>query len=91
MRPSEAIAKRIIESVETGARMIYREDQSIRTHDFDLHGAAGTVAAVEVTSVTHGVVKATYAPIDRLRNPCAKDWHIHPAADASIKRISRDQ
>lgn len=38
MKPAEALAKRIIEGVEVGGRMIYREDQSVRTHDFDLRG-----------------------------------------------------
>jgi hypothetical protein len=67
MKPEEALAKRVIEAVEAGEGIIYREDQSIRTHDFDLHRKAGTVAAVEVTSVTDGVVKATHAAIDRCR------------------------
>jgi hypothetical protein len=61
MKPAEALAERIIEGVEAGARMVYREDQSVRTHDFDLHRIGGRVAAVEVTSITDGVVKATYA------------------------------
>lgn len=67
MKPAEALAKRIIEVVEAGARMVYRADQSIRTHDFDLHRAAGVAAAVEVASVNDGVVKATHAAIDRCR------------------------
>jgi hypothetical protein len=67
MKPEEALAKRVIEAIEAGEGMIYREDQSIRPHDFDLHRKAGTVAAVEVTSVTDGVVKATHAAIDRCR------------------------
>ena len=79
-------------AVEAGERMIYREDQSIRTHDFDLHRKAGTVAAIEVTSVTDGVVKATHAAIDRCRRIprilCTKDWRIHPASNANIKRIA---
>lgn len=37
MKPAEALAKPIIEGVAVGERMIYREDQSVRTHDFDLH------------------------------------------------------
>jgi hypothetical protein len=94
MKPAEALAKRIIEGVEAGARMIYREDQSVRTHDFDLHRRAGTVAAVEVTSITHGVVKATHAAIDRYRRIprrlCTKDWRIHPASDAHIKHIAEN-
>lgn len=64
MKPEEALAKRIIEGVEAGARMVYREDRSVRTHDVDLQRTAGTVAAVEVTSVTDSVVKSTYAAID---------------------------
>ena len=63
MKPAEALAKRIIEGVEVGGRMIYREDQSVRTHDFDLHRTAGTVAAVEVTSITDGTVRATFAAV----------------------------
>jgi hypothetical protein len=31
MKPEEALAKRVIEAVEAGERMIYRENQSIRT------------------------------------------------------------
>jgi hypothetical protein len=93
MNHSEALAKRVIEGVEPGARMVYREDQSIRTFDFDLHRTAAAVAAVEVTSVTDGVVKASYAAIDRCRRIprrlCAKDWRIHPASDANIKRIAK--
>jgi len=67
MKPAEALAKRIIEGVEVGGRMIYREDQSVRTHDFDLRRIASTVAAVEVTSITDGTVRATFAAIDRYR------------------------
>ena len=92
MKPAEALAKRIIEGVEVGERMIYREDQSVRTHDFDLHRTAGTVAAVEVTSITDGAVRTTFAAIDRYgripRRLCTKDWRIHPAADANIKRLA---
>ena len=92
MKPAEALAKRIIESVEAGARMVYREDQRVRTHDFDLHRTAGRVVAVEVTSITDGVVRATYAAIDRCRqiprSLCTRDWRIHPATDAVIKRIA---
>ena len=94
MKPAEALAKRIIEGVVSGGRMIYREDQSVRTHDFDLHQTAGTIAAVEVTSITDGVVRATLAAIDRYRRIprrlCTKDWRIHPAADANIKRIAEN-
>lgn len=93
MKPPEALAKRIIESIEVGERLVYREDQSVRTHDFDLHRNAGTVAAVEVTSITDGTVKATFAAVDRYRRiprrQCTKDWRIHPAADANIKRIAQ--
>jgi hypothetical protein len=92
MKPAEAIAKRVIEGVEHGGRMIYREDQSVRTHDFDLHRPGRPVAAVEVTSITDGTVKATVAAVDRYRRIprrlSAKDWRIHPASDASIKRIA---
>lgn len=94
MKPSEFVAKRVIEGVETGACMVYREDQSTRTHDFDLRRPSGTLAAVEVTSVNDDVVKATYAAIDRCRRLprrlCKRDWRIHPAQNALIKRIARD-
>lgn len=60
MKPSETLAKRIIEGVEAGARMVYQEDQSVRTYDFDLQRTAGTAAAVEVTSITDGTVRATF-------------------------------
>jgi hypothetical protein len=89
MKPAEALAQRIIEGVEAGARMISREDQSVRTHDFDLHVPAGAVAAVEVMSITDGIVKATFAAVDRHRRVpkrlCAKDWRVYPAKDAVIK------
>jgi hypothetical protein len=92
MKPAEALAKRIIEGVEIGGLMIYREDQSVRAHDFDLHRKTGTVSAVEVTSITNGTVRATFAAINRYRRIprrlCTKDWRIHPAADANIKRIA---
>ena len=65
MKPAETLAKRIIEGVEIGGRMVYREDQSVRTHDFDLHRTASTVAAVEATSITDGTVRSTFAAIDR--------------------------
>lgn len=52
LKATEALAKRIIEGVEVGGRMVYREDQSVRTHDFDLHRTAGILAAVEVSSLT---------------------------------------
>jgi hypothetical protein len=94
MRPSEALAKRIIEGVHKGSRMIYREDQSVRTHDFDLHETSSSVAAVEVTSINDAVVKATHAAIDRYRwiprRLCSKDWRVHPASDAVIKRIAHE-
>lgn len=94
MRPEEALAQRIIEAVEVGARMVYREDQSIRIHDFDLHHASGSLAAVEVTSVNDGVVRATYTAIDRCRHIprklCSKDWRIHPAPNVRHKRLVRD-
>jgi hypothetical protein len=91
MRTAEALAKRIIERV-VGGCMIYREDQSARTHDFDLHRIAGTAAAVEVTSITDATVRATFAAIGRRRRIptrlCTKHWRIHPAADANIKRVA---
>jgi hypothetical protein len=94
MKPAEALAKRIIEGVDIGGRMMYREDQSVRTHDFDLHRQTRSVAAVEVTSITDGTVKATFAAIDRCRHIprtlCAKDWRVHPATDVVIKRIAEN-
>jgi hypothetical protein len=92
MKPTEALAKLIVEGVEVGGQMIYREDQSARTHDFDLNRTTGAAAAVEVTSITDGTVRATFAAIDRCRRMsrrlCTKDWRIHPAANANIKRIA---
>jgi hypothetical protein len=58
MKPTEALAKRINEGIEAGARMIYREDQSVRTHDFDLRRTTNPLAVVEVTSITDGIVES---------------------------------
>lgn len=63
LKPSEALAKRVVEGLEEGARMVFRQDQSSRTHDFDLYRGQGTVAAVEVSSVTDGAGRATDAAI----------------------------
>lgn len=52
MKPSEQIAKLLIETMIDGARMQYRCDQSSSVPDFDLKYSDGTVAAVEVTEST---------------------------------------
>ena len=82
MKHSEALAKRIIEGVDVGFKMIYREDQSRRTHDFDLYQVSGTVAAVEVSSITEGAGRAIDAAIKRFRRIprrlCTKDWRFTP-------------
>src|SRR4051812_17275293 len=67
MRPEESLAKRIFEAI-VGGRMVYREDQSTRTHDFDLNHLSGEIAAVEVTSLNDETLKATYKAIERSRH-----------------------
>src|SRR5580704_17814835 len=95
MDHAESIAQQLVEAAVIGSRMEYRVDQSRGQHDFHLHYADGSLAAVEVTSSVNQVVERTYA---RLRNPrsggvmvktklCKKDWMIHPALVADPRRL----
>jgi len=80
----ESVAKRVLEMVFPGARMVFRKKQSNMEYDFDLHYANREVAAVEVTSSRNrGFIETR----KRISNPkeggdtfpavkCRKSWHL---------------
>ncbi|MCZ6679768.1 MAG: hypothetical protein O7E52_21260 [Candidatus Poribacteria bacterium] len=78
-----------------GARMQYRHDQSTSVHDFDLHYADGTVAAVEVTASVAEQMECTAAAIANARKggpfvcakKCRHGWWVHPLPSANINKI----
>jgi hypothetical protein len=50
MNHAEAKAKIVVETVIPRSQMIYRQNQSNGTYDFDLHYPNGATAAAEVTA-----------------------------------------
>ena len=95
MDKAEAAAKSIVENLIPGARMHYRESQSLGEHDFDLEYPTGTRVPLEVTVSTDEAAEATRAAILRsrrgrlfvLRVYCAHDWYVHPRRHANINKI----
>jgi hypothetical protein len=91
MDKAETAAKSIVENLIPGARMHYRESQSLGEHDFDLEYPTGTKAPLEVTVSTDEAAEATRAAILRSRRggplvprvQCAHDWYVHPRRHAA--------
>lgn len=96
MKPSEAIAISILESLLPGATARYRQDQSTSTHDIDLEYPDGRIVPVEVTtSVDEQWMRAIAAIdeqrfVDRVR--CHKDWYVVPVFRQGLRidRIRRE-
>jgi hypothetical protein len=95
MDEAEAAAKSILEKLIVGAKMHYRETQSLGEHDFDLEYPSETRVPVEVTIATDQKAEATRAAI-RKRRPAgsfvprvysAYDWYVHPRRYANINKI----
>lgn len=97
MDKAEAAAKSIVENLIPGARMHYRESQSLGEHDFDLEFPTGTRIPLEVTVSTDEAAVATRAAILSKRRGgsfvgrvhCAHDWYVHPRRHADIKNIRK--
>jgi hypothetical protein len=93
IRPSESLAQQIIEAVDAGSHLVYREDQSQRMHDFDVFIDQARTGAVEVTSIADETSLSLHAAIDRHRfvprTLCKEDWRIHLEPTAKIKKIKK--
>jgi hypothetical protein len=95
MDHAEQVARRVLEATIIGSRMVYRSDQSLGVHDFDLHYPDGRVVPVEVTASVDEALERTNAAItDRKKGGsaiktklCKKDWYIHPEPKANINQI----
>lgn len=95
MDRAEAAAKSILEKLITGARLRYRESQSLGEHDFDLEYPSGTKVPLEVTISTDEAAEATRAAIRNRRRQgsfvprvhSAYDWYVHPRRYANINKI----
>jgi hypothetical protein len=95
MDKAEAAAKSIVENLIPGARMHYRESQSLGEYDFDLEYPTGTRIPLEVTVSTDEAAEATRAATlsSRRGGPfvprvhCAHDWYVHPRRHANINKI----
>jgi hypothetical protein len=95
MNYSEAVAKRVLESILPGATLVYRTAQANGEYDFDLRYSDGTVAAVEVTAAVDQNLTETIAAVRSKKKGgsiieatvCKKSWKIFPAKGASINAI----
>jgi len=98
MRPTESIAKLVLEAILPDATLEYRLVQSHGEYDFDLLYADGTVAALEVTGAVDQTLMKTVGAIrgKRAGGPvikpslCKKSWVIFPSNGASIPKIRAD-
>jgi hypothetical protein len=98
MNYSEAVSKRVLESILPGATLNYRLSQSHGEYDFDLHYSDGAIAAVEVTAAmdetlmrTVGAIRGKRAGGSAIRAvACKKSWVIFAAKGGSISRIRKD-
>jgi hypothetical protein len=96
MRNEETVAKRVLEMVIPGARMVFLPVQSHGEYDFELHYLNGEVAAVEVTS-SRDQAKTQFlkevfeknggASIQAVN--CKKTWYITPSR-TNINKIRKD-
>lgn len=91
MDKAEAVAKSAIEQLIPGARMHYRDSQSLGEHDFDLEYPTGTRVPLEVTQSIDRVMKETCAAIRSrpfvARGRCKQDWYVYAGRNAHINRI----
>lgn len=95
MNKSETVAKGIVENLVPGTRMHYCKSQSSGEHDFDIEYPGGARVPLEVTEFTDQGAEATRAAIleSRRGGPfvrrvhCARDWYVHPMANANINKI----
>lgn len=95
MKPSERIAKLVVEHAVAGSRMEFREAQQTQTHDFDLFLPDGRVAALEVTAAVDAEHLGAEASIldERKGGPFVarvrskNDWYVNPVTGANINRV----
>ena len=95
MRPTEKLAKSVVEAYLPGSRMEYRFEQSHGEYDFDLHYADGMSAAVEVTEAVDEGQRLIWNKILSEREggqtieakKCKKSWMIVPRKDSRIAKI----
>jgi hypothetical protein len=98
MNYPEAVAKRVLETVLSGASLDYRLNQSNGEHDFDLRWSDGAIDALEVTASVDQVQAATIGAIRSKRRggsviptiKCRKSWVIFPIKGARIKQIRQN-
>ncbi len=98
MKPSEELARFVVENAIPGARMDFRAQQHIRTHDFDLHLPDGTVAALEVTSAVNPKQLSTEdAILDEKkggplipRRIAKRDWAVQLRTGANVERVRKE-
>lgn len=98
MRFSEAVAKRVLETILPGASLSYRPEQSHGEYDFHLQYEDGATAAVEVTAAVDEALAKTASAIrnERRGGPviratlCKRSWVIFPTRGACINGIRRD-
>jgi hypothetical protein len=94
MDRAEIAAKSILEKLIPGARMHYRQSQSLGEHDFDLEYPSGIKVPLEVTISTDEKAEATRAAIRNRRSDSfvprvrsVNDWYVHPRRYANINKI----
>ena len=98
MRFSEAVAKRVLETILPGASLSYRPEQSHSEYDFHLQYEDGATAAVEVTAAVDEALAKTAGAIRNVRRGgpviratlCKKSWVIFPTRGACINGVRRD-
>ncbi len=98
MRPSERVAKDVIEAVLQGTTMQFRPDQGDGSHDFNLLRGTTVFGAVEVTSAADQPRKSLIASMADGRKggydvpaaKCRSSWLVELLPDASVNRVRRD-
>lgn len=98
MKYPERIAKCVVEACMPGSKMEYRSQQPHGEHDFDLHYADGTSAAVEVTESADQLQKLISAKIRSKKEggwvvearTCKRSWMIFPMRGAIIGKIRKE-
>jgi hypothetical protein len=91
MKPSEKIAKQVIETMYAGSEMQFRCDQSRSVPDFDLCLANGTVAVLEVTESVDRIWLETTRAVEAKRHvpakKCRNSWVVHPRSNTNLKTV----
>lgn len=95
MRPSERIARLVVEAAVPGATLEYRPEQSHGECDFILHFASGGQSPLEVTESVDQNQRLIYDKILSKKEggqvietkKCHSSWAIVPAKDARIAKI----